>query len=277
MTLNAKAIYVSIILVALFALVGCSGNDEPPLEVFAPEQIYRKAEQTFLEGDLTGAAETFAEIERLYPYSEWASRGTIMSAFAYNKAREYEKSRAAAKRYLSFYPGQEDAAYAQYLVALSYYDQAGKKGRDQHFTISAMQSFQEVMEEYGDSEYARSSALKFDLMVDQLAAKEMEVGRYYLKRGHFGAAINRFQIVVEDFGTTTHAPEALHRLVEAYLSLGLDDEAQEAAVVLGHNFGNSEWYADTYRLLEQRGLEQPVPKENLARQIYRRTIKGDWL
>ncbi len=277
MTLNANVACTLAILVALIALSGCSENKEPPLESFTPSQIYNKAEQSFLEGNLKEAAETFAEIERLYPYSEWASRGTIMSAFTYNKAKVYEKSRAAAERYLSFYPGHQDAAYAQYLVALSYYDQAGKKGQDQDLTINALQSFQQVIEDYSTSDYARSSALKFDLMVDQLAAKEMEVGRYYLKHGHFGAAINRFQIVVADFATTSHAPEALHRLVEAHLSLGLDNEAQEAAVILGHNFGNSEWYADTLRLMEQRGLNHPAPKENLARKIYRRTIKGDWL
>ncbi|MDZ7909567.1 MAG: outer membrane protein assembly factor BamD [Gemmobacter sp.] len=176
------------------------------------------------------------EVERLYPYSEWAKRALIMQAFAYHRNREYEEARAAAQRFLDYYPGDEEAAYAQYLMALSYYDQIDEVGRDQGLTFQALQALREVIEDYPDSEYARSAILKFDLAFDHLAAKEMEIGRYYLKRGHYAAAINRFRVVVEDFQTTTHTAEALHRLVESYLALGFRDEAQTAAAILGHNF-----------------------------------------
>ena len=151
-----------------------------------------------------------------------------MQAYAHHQAKDYENSRSAAQRYVDFYPTDEDAAYAQYLLALSYYDQIEEVGRDQGLTFQALQALRTVIERYPDSEYARSAVLKFDLAFDHLAAKEMEIGRYYLKRDHHAAAINRFRTVVEDFQTTTHTAEALHRLVEAYLSLGLTDEAQTA-------------------------------------------------
>jgi outer membrane protein assembly factor BamD len=191
-------------------------------------------------------------------------------------------SRAAAQRFIDFYPGDEDAAYAQYLLALSYYDQIDDVGRDQGLTFQALQALREVIERYPDSEYARSAVLKFDLAFDHLAGKEMEIGRYYLKRGHYTAAINRFRVVVEDFQTTTHTPEALHRLVEAYLSLGLTDEAQTAGAILGYNFQATEWYRGQLRLLTGQGLAprsrgRGLAARQLAAQIYRQMIRGEWL
>jgi len=182
-------------------LTACGGgNREKPLESFSAEEIYKRAEfELANRRKAEEAARLFGEVERLYPYSEWAKRALIMQAFAYHKDRDYENSRATAQRYIDFYPADEDAAYAQYLLALSYYDQIDEVGRDQGLTFQALQAFRTVIERYPESQYARSSILKFDLAFDHLAAKEMEVGRYYLKRGHYTSAINRFRVVVEQF------------------------------------------------------------------------------
>ena len=264
--------------IALLAVAACSEDEGPGLEAFTPQELYLTAEAMMDAGDYEDAAERFGEIERIYPYSDWARRGTIMSASAYNAAREFEKSRIAAQRFLAFFPGDEDAALAQYLVAMSYYEQVGRMGRDRANALNALEYLNEVVETYPESEFAKSAALKFDLVVDLLAAKEMDVGRYYLKRKHYNAAINRFQAVVDDYSTTTHVQEALHRLAEAYLSLGLEDEAREAASVLAHNYRSSEWYADTFRLFEEHGLEAPDDGgDGIVRKVYRRTILGEWL
>ena len=264
------------------ALSGCGrlgfgGPDAPALEDQPPEQIFQQGEFQLLDADPEEAARLFGEVERLYPYSSLAKRALIMQAFAYHQARAYELSRATAQRYLDFFPADEDAAYAQYLLALSYYDQIDEVGRDQGLTFQALQALREVIERYPDSEYARSAVLKFDLAFDHLAAKEMEIGRYYLKRGHYTASINRFRVVVEDFQTTTHTAEALHRLVEAYLSLGLTDEAQTAGAILGYNFRGSPFYADSYALLTSRGLSLEPRGDNWLSAIYRQVIRGEWL
>ena len=196
---------------------------------------------------------------------EWAKQSLIMQAFTYHQAEDYENSRSAAQRYIDFYPTDEDAAYAQYLLALSYYDQIDEVGRDQGLTFQALQALRTVIEVYPDSEYASSAILKFDLAFDHLAGKEMEIGRYYLKRQHYTAAINRFRVVVEDFQTTSHTAEALYRLIEAYLSLGLTDEAQSAGAILGHNFQSTDWYEDGYKLLTSQGLKLK-DRGQLARQ-----------
>jgi outer membrane protein assembly factor BamD len=264
----------------LIILVGCGAGQprEAPLETLEAEVIYKRAEFA-LENDRrpTEAIRLFSEVERLYPYSEWAKRSLIMQAFAQHKARNYEEARSAAQRFLDFYPGDEDAAYAQYLLALSFYDQIDEVGRDQGLTFQALQGMREVIELYPDSEYARSAMLKFDLAFDHLAAKEMEIGRFYLKKGHFTAATNRFRTVVQDFQTTTHTAEALHRLVEAYLALGLTDEAQTAGAILGFNYQSSPFYDDSFRLLQGRGLSPEARGESWLRTVYRQVIRGEWL
>ena len=265
---------------AVAVLASCGGGDAArnvPLDQLTPDQIYRLGEVELNVGNPAEAAEFFGEVERLYPYSEWAKRGLIMQAFAYHSDNDYESSRSAAQRYLDFYPADEDAAYAQYLIALSYYDQIDDVGRDQDLTFKALQGFRQVIERYPDSEFARSSILKFDLAFDHLGGKEMEVGRYYLKRGNYMAAINRFKVVVEQFQTTTHAPEALYRLIEAYLALGLDEEAQTAGAILGYNFQATEWYQDSFTLLTGRGLRPEATGDNWLRQVYRQTVRGEWL
>ena len=266
-------------LAAVAALGACGRGGDPvvALEDTAPDIIYQQAEAELARNDPDDAAVLFAEVERLYPYSEWAKRALIMQAFAYHRDRDYENARASAQRFLDFYPVDEDAAYAQYLLALSYYDQIDQVGRDQGLTFQALQSLRTVIERYPDSEYARSSMLKFDLAFDHLAAKEMEIGRYYLKRGHNAAAINRFRAVVEEFETTTHTPEALMRLVEAYLQLGLTDEAQTAGAILGYNFQGSPFYDDAFGQLTGRGLSPEARGSSWLRGIYDRTIRGRWL
>ncbi|WP_299784925.1 outer membrane protein assembly factor BamD [uncultured Marivita sp.] len=265
-------------------LSACGSGERPgfgpggvPIENFTAEQIYERGEFELDRSDPEDAAFYFSEVERLYPYSEWAKRAVIMQAYAYHQNKDYENSRGAAQRYIDFYPTDEDAAYAQYLLALSYYDQIEEVGRDQGLTFQALQALRTVIERYPDSEYARSAVLKFDLAFDHLAAKEMEIGRYYLRRDHYAAAINRFRSVVEDFQTTTHTAEALHRLVEAYLSLGLTDEAQTAGAILGYNYQSTDWYEDSFKLLRGRGLELKATGDNWLRQVYRQMVRGQWL
>ncbi|HEX9857251.1 MAG TPA: outer membrane protein assembly factor BamD [Paracoccaceae bacterium] len=260
-------------------LAGCGPREvEQPLDTLTAEEIFKRGEfELEARPKPDEAIRYFSEVERLYPYSEWAKRALIMQAFSYHKAREYEDARASAQRFLDNYPGDEDAAYAKYLLALSYYDQIDEVGRDQGLTFQALQALREVIEEYPDSDYARSAILKFDLAFDHLAAKEMEIGRYYLKKGHYTAAINRFRVVVQDFQTTTHTAEALHRLVEAYLALGLTDEAQTAGAILGHNYQSSPFYDDSYKLLTGRGLNLEARGDSWLAAVYRQVIKGEWL
>ncbi|MCR9085551.1 MAG: outer membrane protein assembly factor BamD [Rhodobacteraceae bacterium] len=261
----------------VLALASCAGNPDPTFENFTPKEIYDRAEYELETNDPEVAARYFGEVERLYPYSEWAKRALIMQAFALHRNKDYEESRAAAQRYIDFYPADEDAAYAQYLLALSYYDQIDDVGRDQGLTFQALQALRTVIERYPDSEYARSSILKFDLAFDHLAGKEMEIGRFYLKRGHYAAAANRFRVVVEDFQTTSHTPEALHRLVESYLSLGLIEDAQTAGAILGYNYQSTEWYSDSFTLLTGQGLALEPAGDGWLRAIYRQSIRGEWL
>lgn len=263
---------------ALVLLAACGdGGDTVALDDLTAQQIFERGERQLEDGQADDAALTFGEIERLYPYSEYAQRALIMQAFSYHRDGDYENSRASAQRFLDFYPAEQDAPYAAYLVALSYYDQIDEVGRDQGLTMSALQALRVVIERYPGSEYAETAKLKFDLAFDHLAAKEMEVGRYYLKRGHYGAAANRFRIVVEDFQTTTHTAEALHRLVESYLALGLVDEAQSAGAILGHNYRSSEWYQSSYALLTGQGLSMTAQGDNWLASIYRQVVRGEWL
>ncbi|MFV0385141.1 outer membrane protein assembly factor BamD [Paracoccus sp. (in: a-proteobacteria)] len=264
------------------ALAGCSGglsqSQKRNLDRYTAEEIYKRGEY---ELENTNKPEDavfyFSEIERLYPYSEWAKRALIMQAYGYHKARDYEEARGAAQRFVDTYPGDEDAAYAQYLLALSYYDQIDEVGRDQGLTFQALQSLRQVIEQYPDTEYARSAILKFDLAFDHLAGKEMEIGRFYLKRGHYTSAINRFRVVVEEYQTTSQTPEALLRLVEAYLALGLTDQAQTAGAILGHNFQSSPFYLDAYAQLRGQGLAPEARGDSWLTNVYRQMVQGQWM
>jgi outer membrane protein assembly factor BamD len=205
------------------------------------------------------AAKKFEEVDRQHPYSEWARKSLIMSSYAYYTAQEYEDAISAGKRYVTLHPGSPDAAYAQYLIASSYYDQIPNVARDQQRTEKALEALEEVARKYPTSEYAIAAKQKLEFARDQLAGKEMTIGRYYLDRKDFVGAINRFKVVVTKYQTTRHVEEALARLTEAYMSLGIVGEAQTAAAVLGHNFPDSRWYKDAYTLVKSGGKE---PRED---------------
>ena len=237
------------LLLTLGLVVACSSDDEREYVERPVEDIYNEAHATMLANDYFEAAELFDEVERQHPYSTWATKAQLMAAYSYYKINEYDQAILAADRFLQLHPGNESAPYAFYLIAVSYYEQIADVGRDQNVTKMALGSLQELVRRYPASEYARDARLKIDLARDHLAGKEMEIGRFYLRRGTPIAAINRFRVVIEDFQTTSHAAEALHRLTEAYLQLGVTKEAQTAAAVLGHNFPGSPWYQDSYLLL----------------------------
>ncbi|TGD66297.1 outer membrane protein assembly factor BamD [Tabrizicola sp. WMC-M-20] len=273
---GAKWLGIALVLSILSA---CGARtQERSLDSYTAEEIYKQGELELETGRKPeDAIRYFQEVERLYPYSEWAKRSLIMQAFSQHKAKEYEEARSTAQRFLDTYPGDDDAPYASYLMALSYYDQIDEVGRDQGLTFQALQAMRGVIEQYPDSDYARSAMLKFELAFDHLASKEMEIGRYYLKRRNYTAAINRFRTVVQDFQTTTHTAEALHRLVEAYLGLGLNAEAQTAAAILGYNYQSSPFYDDSFRLLKGRGLAPEAQGDSWLSQVYRQMIRGEWL
>ncbi len=237
-------------LVALVA-AGCETADEAPAYVERPVgELYNEAMDALEDGDQKKAAGLFEEVERQHPYSPWATKSQLMAAYAYYEANEYEDATAALDRFVRLHPANPDVPYALYLKGLCSYEQISDVTRDQRMSRDALADFQALVKRYPASPYARDARLKIDLINDHLAGKEMEVGRFYQRTGHHLAAINRFLIVVESFQTTTHTPEALHRLVESYTALGLVDEAQKTAAVLGYNFPGSEWYSDSYEILQ---------------------------
>jgi outer membrane protein assembly factor BamD len=205
--------------------------------------------------DYKAAAKRFEEVDRQHPYSEWARKALIMSAYAHYEGTSYDDSVSAAKRYVTLHPGSADAAYAQYLIGSSYFDQIPDITRDQQRTERAMQALDEVVRKYPGSEYAVAAKRKLEVARDQLAGKEMDTARYYQKRRENIAAINRFKVVITQYQTTRHVEEALMRLTETYMALGVVNEAQTAAAVLGHNFPDSPWYKDAYRLVRGGGVE----------------------
>jgi outer membrane protein assembly factor BamD len=272
--------YVILLCFLTVAISGCSSLKSKPkidIDTYSAKEIYDLAEDRLAKKRPQDAAKYFSEIERLYPYSEWAKRGLIMQAFSYHKDQDYENSRSAAQRYIDFFPAAEDAAYAQYILALSYYDQISEVGRDQDVTVKALQELRLLIERYPDSKYAKDSAEKFDMAFSFLAAKEMEVGRYYLQRGYYTSAVNRFRKVVQEFRTTEQTPEALYRLIECYLSLGLRGEAQSAAAILQESYSSTQWHKDSLILLSGEGLLPDAGGQNWLSTIYRQTIKGQWL
>ena len=272
--------YVILLCFLTVAISGCSTLKSSPkidIDTYSAKEIYDLAEDRLAKKRPQDAAKYFSEIERLYPYSEWAKRGLIMQAYSYHKDQDYENSRGAAQRYIDFFPAAEDAAYAQYILALSYYDQISEVGRDQDVTVKALQELRLLIERYPDSKYAKDSAEKFDMAFSFLAAKEMEVGRYYLQRGYYTSAVNRFRKVVQEFRTTEQTPEALYRLIECYLSLGLRGEAQSAAAILQESYSSTQWHKDSLILLSGEGLLPDAGGQNWLSTIYRQTIKGQWL
>jgi outer membrane protein assembly factor BamD len=245
-------------------LSGCSGFDLFKKDQLPPDE---PADRLYNEGlyylnaqkKPKDAVKKFEEVDRQHPYSEWARKSLLMAAYAYYDMGSYDECISAAKRYISLHPGSPDAAYAQYLIAASNYDQIPDITRDQDRTEKALAALQEVVNKYPDSEYASNAKQKMEVARDQLAGKEMQIGRYYLQRRDYTGAINRFKVVVTKFQTTRQVEEALERLTEAYMALGIIDEAQTAAAVLGHNFPDSNWYKHAYALVKSGGRE---PSEN---------------
>jgi outer membrane protein assembly factor BamD len=247
---------------ALAVLPACSlfGEKDKPVADDPADRLYN--EGLFLlnsKKDFKAAAKKFEEVDRQHPYSEWARKSLIMSAYAYYEGHDYEEAITAAKRYVTLHPGSADAAYAQYLIGSSYFDQIPDITRDQGRTEKAVQALEEVARKFPNTEYAVSAKRKVDVARDNVAGKEMEIGRYYMKRKDFVGSINRFKVVVTQYQTTRHVEEALYRLTEVYLALGIAGEAQTAAAVLGHNFPDSRWYKDAYSLVQTGGLE---PRED---------------
>ena len=256
---------------ALAGFVGaCASKDrgvdlQSYVDTIEPADVlYNQALANMNNGKLNEASRKFEAVDRQHPYSEYARKANVMAAFTSYKMGKFSEAITAARRFVNLYPTDEDAAYAQYIIGLSYYAQIPEITRDQRNAVLAMQNFNELIERYPDSIYIEDAKTKLRAARDQLAGKEMQVGRYYLERREYPAAVNRFRKVVEDYANTRHVEEALARLVETYYSMGLVSEAQTAAAVLGHNFPDSQWYADSYALLQSGGLQ---PREN----------KGSWM
>jgi outer membrane protein assembly factor BamD len=213
--------------------------------------LYSLAKTRLDRRDYMNAAKLFDEVERQHPYSVWARRAQLMSSFSYYMAQQYPDAISSAQRFLTIHPGNKDAPYANYLIAMSHYQQIEDVNRDQRITQQAADAFGELIRRYPQSRYAADARLKVDLINDHLAGKEMEVGRFYQRQGNWLAATIRFRTVIDKYQTTTHTPEALERLVESYLALGIPQEAQKAAAVLGANYPGSEWYHRSYRLIQR--------------------------
>ncbi len=246
--------------VLIVGISGCAQLKKPKYVERPVEELYNEA-LDFLKRKLyVSATDTFDEVERQHPYSTWATKAQIMAAYTYYLANRYDEAILALDRFIQLHPSNRDVAYAHYLKGLSYYEQISDVARDQKITELAMTSFRELVTRFPNSKYARDAKVKIDLTFDHLAGKEMEVGRYYHKQRQYLAAINRFRMVIDDYQTTTHTPEALLRLTEAYLALGLTDEARKTAAVLGHNFPGSEWYVDSYELIENKKV-RPEEKD----------------
>lgn len=243
------------------------GNDKEyldPEKVEPAEKLYREADQLLTTGYYEDAAKKFEDVDRLHPYSPYARRSIVMAAYANYKQGNYDAAISGGRRYSALHPGTKEAALAQHVVAMSYYDQIADPKRDQKRTKKALASLETLVRRYPNSRYSNDARNRIRIAKDVLAAADMNVGRYYLKRKNYLAAINRFKSVVKNYQTTRHVEEALARLAEAYMALGIASEAQTAGAILGHNFPDSPWYKDTYALLKSGGL---APREN----------SGSWL
>jgi outer membrane protein assembly factor BamD len=233
---------------------GCARNKSKSDTAYVARDVntlYALAKDWLDRGRYADAAKAFDEVERQHPYSVWARRAQLMSAFSYYMAKQYTDAISSANRFLTIHPGNKDAPYANYLVAMSYYQQIEDVTRDQKITQSASDSFGELIRRYPESRYASDARLKLDLINDHLAGKEMEIGRFYQRQGNWLASTTRFRTVVDKYQTTSHTPEALERLVESYLALGIPGEARKAAAVLGTNYPGSKWYKRSYELIQR--------------------------
>jgi outer membrane protein assembly factor BamD len=263
---------------ALAVLAGCGGEKDINLDTYVDnlepaDQLYNQGLANLEKGRVVEASRKFDAVDRQHPYSEFARKSIVLGAFANYRQGRYPEAIAAAKRYVTLYPTDREAAYAQYIIGLCYFRQIPDVTRDQSDSRRTVAAMTELVERYPDSEYVEDAKTKIRFARDQIAGKEMQVGRYYLERREYLASIKRFRNVVEQFSNTRHTEEALARLTEAYFAMGLATEAQTAAAVLGQNFPDSPWYKDSYKLLQSGGLE---PRENAGSWISNaaKTITG---
>jgi outer membrane protein assembly factor BamD len=278
---RTSALARAIALVVLLAPLGACSSLSSLSSMFSKSDddtyVEEPADKLYNEGlfllndkkDFKSAAKKFEEVDRQHPYSDWARKSLIMSAFAYYEGGDYDESITAAKRYVTLHPGSPDAAYAQFLIGSSYFDRIPDISRDQDRTEKAVTELEEVVRKFPNTEYAISAKKKIDIARDQLAGKEVDVGRWYMQKKDYTGAINRFKVVVTRYQTTRHVEEALMRLTEAYMTLGIVDEAQTSAAVLGHNFPDSPWYQDAYNLVKARGLEPAENKKSWISQAFK--------
>ena len=241
-------------LAAAIALSGCATNRNKADTSYVARDVntlYSAAKDRLDRKQYKLAAALFDEVERQHPYSVWARRAQLMGAFSYYAAQDYSQSIQAAQRFLAIHPGNKDAPYAYYLIAIDYYEQITDVTRDQKITEQALNALGELIRRYPTTRYAADARLKVDLVRDHLAGKEMEIGRFYQRRAQWLAAIARFRQVIDQYDTTTHTPEALMRLTESYLAMGLPEEARKAAAVLSANYPGSKWYQRSYALIQK--------------------------
>ena len=251
--------------VIMLPAAGCARNKVKGDTAYVARDVntlYSLAKERADRGQYEIAAKLFDEVERQHPYSVWARRAQLMSAFSYYMAEKYPDTVSSAQRFLTIHPGNKDAPYANYLIAMSYYQQIEDVTRDQKITQQASDAFNELIRRYPQSRYASDARLKLDLINDHLAGKEMEIGRFYQRAGHWLAAATRFREVVDKYQTTSHTPEALERLVETYLNLGMPEEAQKAAAVLGANYPGSKWYKRSYELIQRHAPQAAAPQSS---------------
>ncbi len=252
-----------IALVALTLVLSACGDKDEDFADRSVDELYNEAMNRFEKESYVKAAKAFAEVERQHPYSNWALKAQLMSAYSYYQARKYDEAIEAFNTFIQLHPGHSEVPYAYYMLGLCHYEQIPMIERDQQATEKALSAFQEVSERFPASDYAKDSKLKTDLIRDHLAGKEMDIGHFYQKNFSYLAALNRFKEVIQNYQTTSYAPEALHRMVECYLALGILDQAQATAAVLGHNYPSSMWYQDSYALIQvavPKSLEPAVNK-----------------
>lgn len=254
-------------------MIGCAQKEEELTYIEMPvESIYNRAVDELAQGRFNRSALYFDEVERQHPYSVWARRSMLMSSYSYYASNKYDEAINAAERFITLHPGNANVVYAYYMVAVSHYEQISDVGRDQKKTEEAYAALQEVIRRFPGTEYAKDARLKLDMTRDHLAGKEMAVGRFYQHRQNHIAAINRFRNVIETYQTTSHAEEALHRLTESYMAMGVVSEAQTAAAVLGHNYPGGDWYDDSYALLKKKNLQPLEAQDSWISRAWR-TIK----
>ena len=263
---------IGVLLLCLAACSGTSKTDEAEYKETPVEELYNKAYDLMASEKYKAAADAFDEVERQHPYSQWAARAQLMAAYSYYQADRYEEAAIAIDRFVQLHPGDDKIDYAYYLKAIIVYDQINDIERDQSITENALQELREVIRRFPDTDYAKDAKLKIDLTLDHLAAKEMQIGRFYQKRQLYTAAVNRYRKVVDQYQTTASLPEALHRLVECYLALGIRDQAQANAAVLGHNYPGSEWYQYSHNLLTTGKSESPRPTDADDRSFLGRAV-----